>query len=57
MKRWLVSPLLNIDKIVDRQDSVEDLIKHQFQTDLFRAKMGKLPDLEKLIAKLYTYSI
>lgn len=28
LKRWLVSPLTNIDKIVERQNAVEDLIKH-----------------------------
>jgi len=26
LKRWLVSPLTNIDKIVDRQNAVGDLI-------------------------------
>ena len=32
-------------------------MEHQFETDVFRGKLGKLPDLEKLLAKLYTYSV
>jgi hypothetical protein len=36
---------------------VDDLIKRQYQTDLLRQKFGKLPDLEKLVVKIYTYSI
>ncbi len=48
---------MNIIKINDRLDAVEDLIKHQYETDVFRSKIGKLPDLERLLAKLYTYSV
>ena len=57
LKRWLLSPLMNIQKINARLDAVEDLIDHQYETDVFRSKISKLPDLEKLLAKLYTYSI
>lgn len=57
LKRWLLSPLMNIKKIEERLDAVEDLMEHQFETDVFRSKIGKLPDLEKLLAKLYTYSV
>jgi DNA mismatch repair protein MSH6 len=57
LKRWLLSPLMNINKINDRLDAVEDLIKHQYETDVFRSKLAKLPDLERLLAKLYTYSV
>jgi DNA mismatch repair ATPase MutS len=27
LKRWLISPLANVEKIIDRQDAIEDLIK------------------------------
>jgi len=57
LKRWLLSPLMNTVKINDRLDAVEDLINHQYETDVFRSKIGKLPDLERLLAKLYTYSV
>ncbi len=48
---------MNIEKINDRLDAVEDLLNHQYETDVFRSKLGKLPDLERLLAKLYTYSV
>jgi hypothetical protein len=32
-------------------------MEHQFETDVLRSKLAKLPDLEKLVAKLYTYSV
>ncbi len=48
---------MNIKKINDRLDAVEDLMEHQYETDVFRSKIGKLPDLERLLAKLYTYSV
>jgi DNA mismatch repair protein MSH6 len=57
LKRWLLSPLMNIAKINSRLDAVEDLMTHQYETDVFRSKIAKLPDLEKLLAKLYTYSV
>lgn len=57
LKRWLLSPLMNIPKINDRLDAVEDLMENQFETDVFRSKLGKMPDIEKMVAKLYTYSI
>jgi len=57
LKRWLLSPLMNIQKINQRLDAIEDLIEHQYETDVFRSKVAKLPDLEKLLAKLYTYSV
>lgn len=57
LKRWLLSPLMNITKINQRLDAVEDLIENQYETDVFRSKIAKIPDLEKLLAKLYTYSV
>ena len=36
LKRWLISPLACLEKIIDRQDAVDDLIKRQYQTDLLR---------------------
>ena len=37
--------------------AVEDLIQYQYETDSIRAKMSRLPDIEKLLAKIFTYSI
>ena len=48
---------MNIEKLNDRLDALEDLIQNQYETDVFRSKIARIPDLEKLVAKLYTYSI
>ena len=48
---------MNVKKINDRLDAVEDLMNHQYEIDIFRTRIGKLPDIEKLLAKLYTYSV
>ena len=57
LKRWIMAPLLDVNKIEARLDAIEDLLAHQHETDELRAKLGKLPDLEKLLAKIFTYSI
>jgi DNA mismatch repair ATPase MutS len=57
LKRWLLSPLLNITEINQRLDAVEDMIQNQHETDVLRARFSKLPDLEKLLAKIFTYSV
>jgi DNA mismatch repair ATPase MutS len=48
---------MDIEKIQERQIAVQDLMDLSYENDVIRAKMGKLPDLEKMIARLYTYSI
>ena len=57
LKRWLMSPLLNPEQINGRLDSVADMINYQYETDKVRDEMKKLPDLEKLLARVFTYSI
>lgn len=57
LRRWLLSPLTDIKRLNERLDAVEDLMEHQFESDVLRSKLAKLPDLEKLVAKLYTYSV
>ena len=57
LKRWMQAPLFNQDKINERLDAIDDLMSNQHETDILRAKLSKLPDLEKLLAKIFTYSI
>lgn len=52
-----MAPLLTADKIDCRLDAVEDLIRNQSATDILRASLARLPDVEKLLAKIFTYSI
>lgn len=39
IKRWVLTPLMNIEQINDRYDAVEDLISHQYETDSVRSKL------------------
>ena len=52
-----MSPLLDIEQINDRLDSVQDLINYKHEADLVRQQLQKVPDIEKLLAKIFTYSI
>ena len=49
--------MTNIEKIEARLDAITDLMTFQSETDILRARLKKLPDLEKLLAKIFTYSI
>jgi len=57
LKRWVMSPLLNITQINTRLDAIEEMMSFQHELDVLRTRMSKLPDLEKLLAKIFTYSI
>lgn len=52
-----MAPLYNKQKIEERLDAVQDLMNHEHTTCRVRSNLKKLPDLEKLLAKLFTYSI
>ena len=57
MKKWLLAPLIDIEKINDRLDAIEDLNAHTDQLESFRANIAKMPDLERYLAQLYKYSV
>lgn len=57
LRKWLLSPLLYPEKINDRLDAVEDLMKMPLQLDLFRSQLEKLPDLERILARVFVYSV
>ena len=57
MRRWLCAPLYNVKNIEIRQDVVTDLIKNKDLLNSIRKDLQKLPDLEKKISRLYTYSV
>jgi len=57
LRRWLVSPLNIVDKLNSRLDAVEDLMSSVHEADLVRYELSKLPDIEKLLARVFSYSI
>ena len=52
-----MAPLKSIDKIEARLDAVTDLIKYEADTNIVRCRLKKYPDIEKLLARIFTYSI
>lgn len=57
LRKWLLTPLLCTFKINDRLDAVDDFMKMPLQLDIFREQLNHLPDLEKILAKVFIYSV
>ncbi|CAI2371577.1 unnamed protein product [Moneuplotes crassus] len=57
LERWVCSPLTDPEKINDRLDCIDDLTGHSNLITNFRTRLKALPDLEKLLGKMYKYSI
>lgn len=57
LKKWLLQPLTEINRINERLDSVEDLMMHHHDVQRLVQKLSKLPDLERIMSKVFTYSV
>lgn len=57
LKRWTVSPLQQVDAIHDRLDSVEELIGKKLLRKEIQKRLVPLPDIERILTKIYTYSV
>ena len=53
LRHWLVSPLLQVASIQQRQTSVRELMELE-EADNLRTQLKKVPDLERLISKIHT---
>ncbi|KAL9668414.1 hypothetical protein QQ045_002795 [Rhodiola kirilowii] len=57
LKSWLARPLYNVNKIRERQFAIAELRGGlQSPTVEFRKHLSKLPDMERLLARLFTTS-
>jgi DNA mismatch repair protein MutS len=52
LKRRILHPLRDIQRINDRLDMVEDLYRDQKRLSILRELLGKTPDLERLCSRL-----
>ncbi len=52
LKSWILRPLINIDKINQRQDAVEELTKKSFQREELRTLFRNVQDVERLISRI-----
>ena len=57
LKRWLALPLKNIEKIEQRHEAVEFLLKNHPLQQKIQAQIKKIGDLERLISKVATQKI
>lgn len=57
LKRWVAAPLIWIESIEERIDSVEDLSNNINMMRSLQEDFSKLSDLEKKLSWLYKYSI
>ncbi|CAJ0650325.1 6592_t:CDS:10 [Entrophospora sp. SA101] len=55
-KQWLCHPLLSVDRINERLDTVEELMKTPVFGDIFYENFSKFPDLERLISRIHAKS-
>ena len=56
LKRWVCGPLKDAQKVNERLDAVTDLVLQEMIRDKLQAKLKKLPDLERMLSRIYTYS-
>ena len=57
LRRWLCAPLLGKTNIEQRLNAIEDLQRNCHLRDSLQKGLRELPDLERLCAKVYQYSI
>lgn len=52
LKRWLVMPLLDRQKITERLEAVEHFVSHNGEADELKKYLRQIGDLERLISKV-----
>jgi len=57
IRRWICAPLYNTEGIIKRQDAIKDLVNNQSLLNCICKDLQRLPDLERKISLLYTYSV
>ncbi|ODV96572.1 hypothetical protein PACTADRAFT_74210 [Pachysolen tannophilus NRRL Y-2460] len=53
-KTWVIHPLFQKQKIEERLDSVELLLNDGDLRHLFESKLSKIPDLERMLARIHS---
>jgi DNA mismatch repair ATPase MutS len=61
LRKWVCFPLGNLpghlERIQERQDCVEDLLNNYDAVNRFQQRGKKFCDVERLLTKVYTYSV
>lgn len=54
LRRWILQPLLNVERINERLDAVEALYRDTLWREEIREALKSVPDLERLVARVGT---
>ena len=54
LRRWILQPLLNVDRINERLESVDALYRNTLWRQEIREVLKSVPDLERLVARVGT---
>lgn len=57
LRNWVCAPLVDVGRINERLDALEDLQEISSERDAFVKGIEKLPDLERICGRVYKYSI
>lgn len=52
LREWILRPLVEIDRIRERQDAIEALLNNALQMSQLRAALGEIKDLERCSSRL-----
>ncbi len=52
LKEWLENPLLNLEKIQERQEAVQDLYEKPLVQNEFKDFLGQIHDLERIVGRI-----
>ena len=54
LRKWLEAPLLNLHDITERQDGVEDLVRHEIMCQDLGDTLDKIYDFERILTRIGT---
>ena len=57
LRKWLLSPLIDPEKINERLDAVDDLVSIPVDMNKFRERLTNLSDMERIMSKVFLYSV
>ena len=57
IRKWLGAPLIDTEEIQLRQEAIQDLLDNYNIVANFKHEMEKIKDLERMLARVFSYSI
>jgi DNA mismatch repair protein MutS len=57
LKRFIEKPLLDVNKIKERQSAVEEFFNNSFLRETLRENLGKIQDIERILSKITYFKL